>query len=143
MSTAKPVQSHDAPSSGAVARVRQAWGSAWALGRRFDGTRSLLALLLGSLIAAAIVVADHLGGAWEAGAFLLALGALVLLLSGLRRLAVHLRMRLDAWSARVARQRAAQRIWAMAQRDARLMARLQAAGAGAPGAALWQDLPAA
>ena len=54
--------------------------------------------------------------------------ALVGLFAGASRtLAAKLMQSLDAWSARVAQRRADERLWAMAQSDARLMAELRGA----------------
>ena len=50
----------------------------------------------------------------------------MLVLRGVTRwLAQGLMQGLDAWSVRVARRRADERLWAMAQADARLMAEVQ------------------
>lgn len=97
--------------------------------------RALAATLLAAAVAAAMLVTEqwlepwasrHQVGAWLA---LWAVGVAALLaLRGLtRRAAQTILQSLDGWSARAARRRADERLWALAQSDARLMADLQAA----------------
>lgn len=97
--------------------------------------RALASLLLAGGVAAAMLVAEqlldgwsdsHLVGGWLA---MWAVGVIaILVLRGLtRRAAQFIMTTLDTWSADVARRRADERLWAMAQSDARLMADLQSA----------------
>jgi hypothetical protein len=53
--------------------------------------------------------------------------AVGLLAGSMRHLAAKLMSSLDAWSANLAQRRADERLWAIAQTDARLMAELQSA----------------
>ena len=97
--------------------------------------KTLATLMLAAGVAATVVVADqwidnwaesHMVAAWLA---LWAVAALAIgLLRGVTRLlAQKLMGGLDAWSAEVARRRADQRLWSMAQSDTRLMRDLQVA----------------
>lgn len=109
----------------AVGRLRQG----------FDGTRGIAALLLAAVVSALLVVADRLVDGWADGRavaawavlWLVAFAALALFAAPTRRLAATVVQRLDAWSQRVARERADDRLWATAQTDARVMADLKAA----------------
>jgi hypothetical protein len=82
-----------------------------------------------------VVIADQLMDSWaetHAVAAWVALWAVaavaISLLRGVTRsLAQNLMAGLDAWSAHVARRRADERIWAMAQSDPRMMSELQVA----------------
>lgn len=97
--------------------------------------RVLASLLLAAGVATLVVIADHLMASWaerhEVAAWLALWGIAVLamaLLRGLSRmLACKAMSALDQWSARLARRRADQRLWSMAQTDERLMADLQSA----------------
>lgn len=97
--------------------------------------RALASLLLAGGVAAAMLGAEqlldgwsdrHLVGGWLA---MWAVGVVaIMVLRGLtRRAAQFIMSTLDTWSADVARRRADERLWAMAQSDARLMADLQSA----------------
>lgn len=96
--------------------------------------RVLAALLLSAAVAAAMLVTEHWLETWasrhQLGAWLAlwAVGVAALLaLRGLtRRGAQAILQTLDDWSARAARRRADERLWALARQDARLMADLQA-----------------
>jgi hypothetical protein len=98
-------------------------------------SKTLANLLLAAGVAALVVGVDqlidnwadsHLVAAWLA---LWAVAVLaILVLRGLtRHLAQNLMSGLDAWSAHVARSRADERLWSMAQSDPRLMSELQVA----------------
>jgi len=73
----------------------------------------------------------HVLAAWLA-LWAVAVLAIVLLRGLTRHLAQNLMTGLDAWSAHVARRRADERLWAMAQSDPRLMSDLQVAMDRAP-----------
>ena len=97
--------------------------------------RALASLLLAGAVAAAMLVAEqlldgwsdsHLIGGWLA-MWTVGVIAIVVLRGLTRRAAQFIMTSLDGWSARVARRRADERLWAMAQNDARLMADLQSA----------------
>lgn len=122
-----------------VIRAERVVESARALRQNFNGTRSLAAMLLASVVAALLVVADQLIDTWADGHLLLAwsllwavgFAALALFAGAARRLATRFITALDAWSARQSQQRADEQLWAIAQEDARVMADLRAALASA------------
>jgi hypothetical protein len=95
----------------------------------------LSTVLLTAGVAALVVIADqwiddwaetHVIAAWLA-LWLVAVLAIAALRGVTARLAHHTMRALDAWSARVARRRSDERVWAMAQSDSRLMNELQTA----------------
>ncbi len=98
-------------------------------------TKTLASVMLTAVVAAMVVMADQLIDSWAEThivAAWLALWAVAAVAIGLlrgvtRSLAQNLMTGLDAWSAHVARRRADERIWAMAQSDPRLMSELQVA----------------
>ena len=98
-------------------------------------SKTLANLLLAAGVAALVVGVDQLIDNWAEShvvAAWLALWAVAVLaivaLRGLtRHLAQNLMTGLDAWSAHVARSRADERLWSMAQSDPRLMSDLQVA----------------
>jgi hypothetical protein len=98
-------------------------------------SKNLANLLLAAGVAALVVGVDQLIDSWAQShvvAAWLALWAVAVLaivaLRGLtRHLAQNLMSGLDAWSAHVARSRADERLWSMAQSDPRLMSDLQVA----------------
>ncbi len=98
-------------------------------------SRTLASLLLAAAVSAMVVMADQLMDAWaerhEIAAWLVLWGiavAAIMLLRGITRVAARQAMQaLDQWSVQVAQRRADERLWQMAQTDARLMADLQAA----------------
>ena len=97
--------------------------------------KTLATWMLTAGVAALVVLADHLIDDWAETHVLaawLALWAVAVVaiaaLRGVSRfLAQNLMVGLDAWSAHVARRRADERLWAMAQSDSRLMQDLQLA----------------
>ena len=98
-------------------------------------SKTLANLLLAAGVAALVVAVDQMIDSWAEShvvAAWLALWAVavlaILVLRGLtRHLAQNLMSGLDAWSAHVARSRADERLWSMAQSDPRLMSELQVA----------------
>lgn len=146
MSTANFVHTEYPLQHAGVARVEQAVESVRELRRGFDSTRGLAAMLLAAAVAALVVVADQMIDTWAEGHLLAAwvalwaigFAALGLFAGAARRLAARLVLALDAWSARVAQARADERLWAIAQTDARVMADLRAAMTRSE-----QDAPAA
>lgn len=118
-----------------VARAEQAVKNVRNIGNSITAPRSLAALLLAAVVAALVVVADQMMDTWADGHMLaawVALWAVAFMAVGLfagvtRQLAAKLLVGLDAWSAQVAQRRADERLWAIAQTDARLMAELQGA----------------
>ena len=98
-------------------------------------SKTLATLMLAAGVAAMVVMVDQLIDSWAEShvvAAWLALWAVavlaIVLLRGLsRHLAQNLMTGLDAWSAHVARRRADERLWSMAQTDPRLMSDLQVA----------------
>ena len=118
-----------------VERLENAVGVARQLRKSFDTTKGLAAMLLAAMVAALVVVADQLIDTWADGHLLAAwvvlwavgFAAIGLLAGAARRVAGSSIHALDAWSARVARQRADERLWNLARKDPRVMADLQAA----------------
>jgi hypothetical protein len=100
-----------------------------------SSSKTLANLLLAAGVAAWVVGVDQMIDSWAEShvvAAWLALWAVAVLaivvLRGLtRHLAQNLMTGLDAWSAHVARSRADERLWSMAQSDPRLMSDLQVA----------------
>ena len=100
-----------------------------------SSSKTLANLLLAAGVAALVVGVDQMIDSWAEShvvAAWLALWAVAVLaivvLRGLtRHLAQNLMTGLDAWSAHVARSRADERLWSMAQSDPRLMSDLQVA----------------
>lgn len=102
-----------------------------------EGTssRALATLLLAAGVAALVVLADQLLDAWserhEMASWLVLWGIAVLaiaLLRGVTRFVARQAMgALDGWSASLAKRRADERLWSMAQTDPRMMADLQSA----------------
>ena len=101
----------------------------------FNGGRGLAALLLSAIVSALLVVADQIIETWADGHLMMTwIGlwvvgfiATVLLAGTVRRFSANVIQELDDWSARVAQTRADERLWAIALKDARVMADLQAA----------------
>jgi hypothetical protein len=98
-------------------------------------SKTLANLMLAAGVAALVVGVDqmidnwaesHVVAAWLA-LWAVAVLAIVLLRGLTRHLAQNLMSGLDAWSAHVARSRADERLWSMAQTDPRLMSDLQVA----------------
>ena len=118
-----------------VARAEAVIAAAGRLRQGFDGTRGIAALVLAAVVAALLVVADQLVDRWTGGRLLtawvilwaVAFAALALFAGTARRIAVTVVKNLDAWSSRVARDRADERLWATAQSDPRVMSDLRAA----------------
>lgn len=98
-------------------------------------TKTLATLMLTAGVAALVVVTNQLIDSWSEShvvAAWLALWAVAALAIGLlrgvtRTLAQNLMAGLDTWSAQLARRRADDRLWAIAQTDSRLMRDLQVA----------------
>lgn len=118
-----------------VDRVESALGAAKKMRTGFDSTRSIAAMLLAAIVAAMVVVADQVIVTWADGHLLAAwivmwlvgFAALGMFAGTARSMAVRTTSSLDAWSRRVARARADERMWSIAQSDPRVMADLQAA----------------
>ena len=98
-------------------------------------TKTLASLLLAAGVAALVVVTNQMMDNWAESHVLaswvalwaVAVVALTALRGVTRILAQSLMKGLDAWSAQLARSRADQRLWAMAQTDSRMMRDLQVA----------------
>ena len=118
-----------------VARFEAALSQASGVKRSLSSTRSMAGLLLTAMVAALLVVADQLIDTWADGHLLaawvlmwvMAFAAMAFLMPAARRLAGLMVARLDAWSAGVAQRRADARMWAIAQKDARVMKDIMAA----------------
>jgi hypothetical protein len=118
-----------------VVRIESAAAALGEMRRSFDSTKGLSAMLLAAMVSALVVVADQLIDTWADGHLLAAWVALWLVgftavavfAGSARRLAATVVGSLDAWSQRVAKTRADERLWAIAQTDPRVMADLTAA----------------
>lgn len=114
------------------ASAEQRWSRAR---EHFDSARGLAAFLLAAIVSAVLVVADQLMETWANGHLMVAwaalwavgFAALALLGGTVRRFSSRVVSALDGWSARTAQRRADARLWAIASKDARVMADLQAA----------------
>lgn len=118
-----------------VVRMESAAAALSELGRGFNSTKGLSAMLLAAMVSALVVVADQLIDTWADGHLMVAwialwlvgFTALALFAGAARKLAVTVVGALDAWSVRVAKARADERLWAIARFDPRVMADLTAA----------------
>ena len=118
-----------------VVRNETQVGTASAPRHGFDSTKSLSVMLLAAMVSALVVVADQLIDTWADGHLLAAwvalwlvgFAALALFAAPARNLALSAVEALNAWSARVARERAYARLWTIARSDPRVMAELTAA----------------
>ena len=111
-----------------VDRAEQVVANFKRLGGNFSPTRTLAAMLLAAIVAAFVVVADQMMDTWADGHLLAAWVALwaVALFAGVSKsLAIQMKEALDGWSASMAQRRSDERLWAIAQTDARLMSELQ------------------
>lgn len=119
----------------AMARFEGVAETVKSLRQSLDGTRGLAAVLLVAMVSALVVVADQLTDTWADGHLLAAwvllwavgFAAFALLAPTARGLAARLTQGLDAWSQRIARRRADERLWDLARKDPRVMADIQAA----------------
>jgi hypothetical protein len=118
-----------------VARFESALGSVRAIRRGFDSTKGLSFMLLAVMVSALVVVADqlidtwadgHLFAAWVA-LWLVCFAAVAVFAGAARKLATAAINAGNAWSERLARARADERLWAIAKSDPRVMADLNAA----------------
>jgi hypothetical protein len=106
-----------------------------AIRRGFDSTKGLSFMLLAVMVSALVVVADqlidtwadgHLFAAWVA-LWLVCFAAVAVFAGAARKLASAAINAGNAWSERLARARADERLWAIANSDPRVMADLNAA----------------
>ncbi len=124
-----------------VQRAEALAGHAKSALERVSAARSLATLLLAAVVASLLVVADQVVDQWADGQWLavwmalwvVAFSALVLAAPLTRALARQTIAWLDAQAARRARDRADARLLALAARDPRVMADLQAAQTRAAG----------
>lgn len=122
-----------------VARIEDALQAVGRARKEFSTAKGLSAMLLAAMVAALVVVADQLVDTWADGHLLAAwvtlwlvgFAALGLLADTARRLARTTIGTLDGWSRQVARRRADERLWAIAQQDPRVMADIRAAASRA------------
>ena len=118
-----------------VERAEQVVANFKHLSDSFSPTHTLAAMLLAAIVAAFVVVADQMMSTWADGhlfAAWVALWAVAFAAVGLfggvsKTMAIQMKQSLDAWSARMAQSRSDERLWAIAQTDARLMSELQTA----------------
>lgn len=118
-----------------VVRIESALATVRAMRQGYDSTRGLSVMLLAAMVSALVVVADQLIDTWADGhllaawvaLWLIGFAALAMFSAPARRLAVTVVSALNAWSARLARARADERLWALAKADPRVMADLDAA----------------
>jgi len=123
------IQPGFSPRHAGVDRMESA---ALAARRGFDSTKGLSAMLLAAMVSALLVVADQLIDTWAEGHLLAAwvvlwavgFMAVAIFAGAARQLASTLVGSLDAWSARLAKTRADQRLWATALADPRVMTEL-------------------
>jgi len=126
---------------GAVTRYEGVVASLKSLRTSLSKLGGLAVVLLAAMVSALLVVADQLIDTWVEGHLLAAwvllwaigFAAVALLAPAARGLARRLVGGLDAWSQRVARRRADERLWELARKDPRIMADLQAARTRAEG----------
>lgn len=129
------VHSHFPVRHAGAERIESAVKAAGQIGKGFDATKSLSAMLLAAIVSALIVVADQLVDTWVDGHLLAAwvvlwlgvFAAIALLMPTARHMATTVMGGLDAWSRRVAREHADARLWTLAQKDPRVLADIQAA----------------
>lgn len=118
-----------------VVRMEAGLAAVKAMRQGFDGTKGLSVMLLAAMVSALVVVADQLIDTWADGHLLVAwvalwligFAALALFSAPARKLAVTAVSALNAWSERLARARADERLWTLAKADPRVMADLDAA----------------
>jgi hypothetical protein len=118
-----------------VDRMESAAAAMGSIGRGFDSTKGLSAMLLAAMVSALVVVADQLIDTWADGhlmvmwlsLWLVGFAALALFAGAARQLASSVVGGLDAWSRRLANARADRRLWESALADPRIMAELNAA----------------
>jgi hypothetical protein len=100
--------------------------------RDFDSTKGLAAMLLAAMVSSLVVVADQLIDTWADGHLVVAwvslwvvgFVALGLFAGAARNVAQATMSALNAWSRRVAQNRADERMWVIAKSDRRVMADL-------------------
>jgi hypothetical protein len=115
--------------------VAAALPSASELHRGFDSAKGMAAVLLAAIVSALLVVAEQILDTWADGHLMViwvalwAVGfvAIALLAGTVRRFSAKVVAALDGWAAGVAQSRADERLWAVALKDARVMAELQSA----------------
>jgi hypothetical protein len=118
-----------------VERFESAVEAAAQLKKGFDSAKSLAGVLLAAMAAALVVVADQLVDTWADGHLLaawvllwvVAFAAIAFLAPTTRYFSSSVLRALDAWSSRVARERADARLWELATKDPRVMSDLRAA----------------
>ena len=118
-----------------LARVESAYAALKAVRQVFDSTGGLSVMLLAAMASTLVVVADQLIDTWADGHLLVAwvalwligFAALAMFSAPARKLAITLVSSFGAWSERLARARADERLWALAKADPRVMADLDAA----------------
>ena len=101
----------------------------------FNPTRTLAIMLMAAVLATFVVVADQMIDTWADGHLLAAWVALwavvfaaVGLLAGVTKsVAIQLKTSLDRWAASAAQRRSDERLWEIAQTDARMMSELRTA----------------
>jgi len=118
-----------------VERAEKAFANIQRLSNAVSPTRTLAGILLAAIITAFVMAADQMMDTWAESHLLaawVALWAVVFAALGLftgasKSLAAQMKQGLDRWSASMAQSRADGRMWAIAQKDARLMSELQSA----------------
>ncbi len=125
---------HSAQHHGAD-RIESAVDAAQLMRQDFSASPSVAALVFSAVTVAGLVVSYQVMDSVEEGHLLVmwmalwyvAFAALALFAGVARQAAQHLKASLDKWSRDLARSRADQRLWFMAEQDPRLMADLQSA----------------
>lgn len=122
-----------------MARITQhslpASHSAPAVAHSEESAKGLSAMLLAAMVSALVVVADQLIDTWADGHLMVAwvalwlvgFSAIAIFGGAARKLAMAAVGALDAWSQKIAKNRANKRLWLIAKTDPRVMADLTAA----------------
>ena len=120
------------PGVARATHVAQAVGQA---ARSFDGAKGLASLLLAAVVSAMLVAANEVIDTWRDGHLLMAwvamwviaFAALALLATPTRKAAHSLRKGFAQWQIQRKAEAADERLWEVAQRDARVMAEISRA----------------
>ncbi len=124
-----------------VERAENVAAQAQKIAKQFDGAKGLAALLLAAIVSALLVVANQVIDTWTDGhllagwvaLWLVAFAAIALLATPARSAAHTLRKTHATWKVQRKEAAADEKLWDLAQRDARIMAELSRAmmeGAG-------------
>jgi hypothetical protein len=118
-----------------VERFESTVATAAKIRKDFDSAKGLAGVLLTAMVAALLVVADQLVETWADGHLLavwvllwvVAFASITFLAPTTRYFSGNMIRALNAWSRRVARERADERLWGLAMKDPRVMSDLRVA----------------